>query len=85
MVKLTDLIALVDEKPLNIAKKYRVSPTQFSGSGNINLKVKRPLLENFDRSRIDYSVVQASLIMFPPRFLLVSIDLRNGFVDLLYR
>ena len=79
--KAEDLIALVDEKPLNIAKKYRVIPTQFSGSGNIHLKVKRPLLENFDRSRIDY-VVSGKLNNISAPFSIGNHKLKNGFVDL---
>ena len=79
--KTTDLIALVDEKPLNIAKKYRVSPNQFSGLGKINLKVKRPLLENFDRSRIDYSVLGKLNNVSAP-FSIGKHRLKNGFVDI---
>ena len=79
--KAEDLIALVDEKPLNIAEKYRVIPTQFSGTGNIQLKVKRPLLENFDRSRIDYAVSGKFNNISAP-FSIGNHKLKNGFVDL---
>ena len=55
--------------------------TQFSGTGNIQLKVKRPLLENFDRSRIDYAVSGKFNNISAP-FSIGNHKLKNGFVDL---
>lgn len=52
-----DLMGLIDEKPFEYASKYGVNPQDFSGNGNIEVKVTRPLLVNFDRNLIKYEVV----------------------------
>ena len=51
----SDMLALIDEKPFMFASQYGVNPADFGGTGNVNLKITRPLLVNFDRSRITYS------------------------------
>lgn len=53
--QVSDLLGLIDEKPFMFASQYGVNPTEFGGVGAVNLKITRPLLVNFDKSRIDYS------------------------------
>lgn len=50
------LMGLIDEKPFEYASKYGVDPQDFGGTGNIEVRVTRPLLEFFDRERIKYDV-----------------------------
>ncbi|MGB0907209.1 MAG: AsmA-like C-terminal domain-containing protein, partial [Maricaulaceae bacterium] len=52
----SELVDLIDQKPFEYARPYGVKPEEFSGTGTINLKVTRPLLVNFDRNRIAYTV-----------------------------
>ena len=51
-----DLLSLIDEKPFEFVSRYGVNPSEFSGQGNVNLKITRPLLVNFNKDRIQYSV-----------------------------
>ena len=51
-----DLLGLVDQPPFEYLQRYGVSPDGFGGTGSLKLTVKRPLLEFFDRDRIEYSV-----------------------------
>jgi len=51
-----DLLALIDQKPFEFVSRYGVKAEEFSGQGNVNLKITRPLLEYFDQNRIEYSV-----------------------------
>ncbi len=50
------LLALADQPPFEYLKRYGVSPDGFGGDGSLTLKVRRPLLEYFDQSRIEYDV-----------------------------
>jgi len=51
-----DLLSLIDEPPFGFVSRYGVSPSDFSGQGQVNVKIKRPLLVDFDKNRIEYSV-----------------------------
>ena len=50
-----DLLGLVDEEPFRFLTKANLDPRAFTGAGNVDVKITRPLLENFDRSLIRYS------------------------------
>ena len=51
-----EMMNLIDQKPFEFASRYGVDPNAFGGSGRINMKITRPLLEFFDPSRIRYEV-----------------------------
>lgn len=53
----SDMLALIDQPPFRFASQYGVNPMDFVGKGSVNLKITRPLLVNFDRSKITYSGV----------------------------
>lgn len=76
-----DLIGLIDEKPFEYASKYGVNPQDFSGSGQIEVTVTRPLLVYFDRDRIKYGVTGKFENVSAP-FAVGPHKLKNGFVTM---
>lgn len=50
------LLSLINQPPFQYMDKYGVNPEGFSGTADVTLSIKRPLLEFFDRNRIEYSV-----------------------------
>ena len=50
------LLGLVNQPPFQYLDRYGVATDGFGGQGRMSLTVKRPLLENFDRDRIEYAV-----------------------------
>lgn len=76
-----DLIGLIDEKPFEFASKYGVNPQDFTGSGQVELNVTRPLLEYFDRERIKYDVTGTLENVSAP-FAVGPHKLKNGFVTM---
>ena len=77
----SDLMGLIDEKPFEFASKYGVNPTEFSGTGKVELNVTRPLLVYFDQSRIKYAVTGTFENASVP-FSLGPHKLKNGFVTM---
>ncbi len=53
---IVDLIKIADNAPLNIATRYGIDPQLMAGSGNIDLRVTRPLLVDFPPERITYQI-----------------------------
>ncbi len=51
-----DMMKLIDQKPFEFASRYGVDPEKFDGTGAIDMRITRPLLVNFDPSRITYDV-----------------------------
>jgi hypothetical protein len=51
----SDLLALINQKPFQYADKYGIDPSQIEGSGAVTLSITRPLLEFFERDRIQYA------------------------------
>lgn len=51
-----DLLALIDEPPLNLVSPYNFSPADFSGQGQVNFKLTRPLLSVVAPGKTQYSV-----------------------------
>ncbi len=51
-----DMLNLIDQKPFGFTSQYGLISDRFAGSGNVNLTIRRPLLEYFDQSRIQYAV-----------------------------
>ena len=51
-----DLLSLINNPPFGYLDRYGVSADGFGGRGVVDLSVKRPLLEFFDRELIEYSV-----------------------------
>ncbi len=51
-----EMLRLIDNKPFEYTTRYGIKPDDFSGYGNMSLKVTRPLLEFFDLNRIRYDV-----------------------------
>ncbi|MEP3892279.1 MAG: AsmA-like C-terminal domain-containing protein [Hellea sp.] len=76
-----DLIGLIDEKPFEYASKYGVNPKDFSGTGQIEVNVTRPMLVNFDRNRIKYGVTGKFENVSAP-FSIGPHKLKNGFVTM---
>ena len=77
----SELMALIDEKPFEFASKYGVNPTEFGGTGEVELTVTRPLLVYFDRARIKYAVNGTFQNASAP-FALGPHKLKNGFVTM---
>ncbi|WP_026940931.1 DUF3971 domain-containing protein [Hellea balneolensis] len=77
----SDLMGLIDEKPFQYASKYGVNPQDFGGTGNIEVKVTRPLLEFFERDRIKYDVTGRFENASAP-FALGAHKLKNAFVTM---
>lgn len=50
------LLRIVNQPPFQYLDRYGVDPEGFSGTANVTLNVKRPLLEFFDQDRIEYGV-----------------------------
>lgn len=50
------LLSLINQPPFQYMDKYGVDPDGFSGAADVTLSIKRPLLEFFDRNRIEYTV-----------------------------
>lgn len=51
----SDMLALINQPPFKFADRYGVNPQTISGQGEASLTITRPLLEFFDRDRIQYS------------------------------
>ncbi len=51
-----DMMRLIDQEPFQFASRYGVSPDAFEGTGQVDVRVTRPLLEFFDQDRILYEV-----------------------------
>lgn len=50
------LLGLINQPPFRYLDLYGVKPDGFSGTADVTLNIKRPLLEFFDQNRIEYSV-----------------------------
>ena len=77
----SDLMGIIDEKPFEFASKYGVNPSDFGGTGKVELSVTRPLLEFYDRNRIKYAVNGTFENSSAP-FSLGPHKLKNGFVTM---
>ena len=77
----SDLFGLIDQKPFEFASKYGVNPQDFGGSGKIDVRITRPLLEFFDADRIKYEVNGIFDNVSAP-FSLGPHKLKNGFVTM---
>jgi len=77
----SDLMGLIDQKPFEYAKKYGVNPQEFSGTGQIQIDIIRPLRERFDRSLIKYGV-EGTFENASAPFALGPHKLKNGFVTM---
>jgi hypothetical protein len=53
---LKTLIGLLDQKPFEYVTPYGVSPSDFSGEGEIELKITRPLREKITYEQVDFEV-----------------------------
>jgi len=51
-----EMLQLIDQKPFEFPTRYGISPTEFGGSGKIEMRITRPLLVHFDQDRIRYEV-----------------------------
>ncbi len=54
--EIPEMLRIIDNKPFEYTTRYGVKAENFSGEGNIALKVTRPLLEFFELDRIKYDV-----------------------------
>lgn len=50
-----DIMRLIDEEPFRFISKAGIDPLGFTGYGKVDVIVKRPLLEEFDADRVEYS------------------------------
>lgn len=50
------LMRLINQPPFRYMDRYGVAPDGFEGIGDVELRIKRPLLEYFDEDRIEYDV-----------------------------
>ena len=51
-----EMMQLIDQKPFEFASRYGVDPAKFAGTGEIDMRITRPLLEFFPQERISYDV-----------------------------
>ena len=51
-----EMLRVTNFPPFEFSKQFGVEPAKFGGDGDIKIKVTRPLLEHFDRSRIIYEL-----------------------------
>ncbi len=51
-----EMLSLVDQKPFQFPSRYGIVPADFGGTGDVELTIRRPLLEHFDPDRISYAV-----------------------------
>ncbi|GHA91142.1 hypothetical protein GCM10009069_12870 [Algimonas arctica] len=54
--KASSLLALINQPPFGYLDRYGVTADGFSGSADVTINIKRPLLEFFDPDRVEYSV-----------------------------
>lgn len=52
----SSLMTLINQPPFGYMDRYGVTADGFGGTANVTVNIKRPLLEFFDRNRIEYSV-----------------------------
>jgi len=52
----SEMMRITNFPPFGYADRFRMNPKDIGGSGNIDLKITRPLLEFFDRERIRYDL-----------------------------
>ena len=52
----SDMLTLIDQKPFEFPSQFGIVPETFGGTGVIDLKVTRPLLVEFERSRIIFDI-----------------------------
>jgi hypothetical protein len=52
----SSLLALINQPPFGYLDRYGVTADGFGGLADVTINIKRPLLEFFDRERIEYSV-----------------------------
>ena len=76
-----DLLAIINEPPFGYLDKYGITPDGFGGTGDVTLTVRRPLLEFFDRERIEYDIKGAFRDAFAP-FQLGGYGISNATVKL---
>jgi len=51
-----DMLLLLDQKPFEYPRQFGIEPSNFGGSGVIDMTITRPLLVHFDRNRIQYDI-----------------------------
>ena len=52
----TEMLRVSDFKPLEIASKFGITPTDFGGEGRIHLQIKRPLKDYVDPELVKYEL-----------------------------
>ena len=79
---LKTLVTLLDQKPFEYVTPYGVNPDEFSGMGNINLSITRPLRSVITYDQVDYEV-SGTLSDVSAPFAIGKNKLQNGNVVLL--
>lgn len=54
--EIPEMLRIIDNKPFGYTTRYGVKAENFTGKGNIALKITRPLLEFFELDRITYDI-----------------------------
>ena len=52
----SDMLTLIDQRPFEYPSQFGIVPETFGGTGVIDLRVTRPLLVEFERSRIKFDI-----------------------------
>lgn len=77
----SDMLALINQEPFKFADRYDVDPQTIEGQGQVLLTITRPLLEFFDRDRINYAA-KGNLTGVSAPFRIGPHQLKNGDVAL---
>jgi len=75
------MMEILDNPPFKFATRYGIDPVDIGGTGQIDLKVTRPLLEFFPRDRIDYEISGQFADVKAP-FQIGQFEIYQGQVDL---
>ena len=76
-----DMLRLIDEEPFRFATLYNLVPDEFSGQGEVSLRITRPLREFITPDQVDYAV-QGSFRNVSVPFSLFGTSLTDGEVTL---
>lgn len=77
----SDMLALLNQPPFELANRYDANPSEIGGQGRVSVTITRPLLEYFDQDRISYDI-QGEFTDVRAPFKTGSYQLTNGDLSL---
>ena len=77
----SDMLAVLNNEPFRFATRYGIDPTDIAGTGKIEGRVVRPLLEFFPGDQIDYEITGQFTGVKAP-FSMGRFDIIDGDVDM---